>query len=151
LVAVACGKAETKGEPTTGGTGATEPECVTGDEGCPCYPNETCNADLTCASHLCVQAAQTAADDGILTFVVGMGEVDPSALDSIAVAGGTGAAFIVSLGDPEVTEQAVVEALSIVADSATVPARPSRKIPAASLSSNTAAPRARRSTDQPAC
>ena len=33
-----------------GGTGS----CPMGAETCSCYPNDTCNAGLTCASHLCV-------------------------------------------------------------------------------------------------
>jgi hypothetical protein len=35
------------------GTGGARP-CTTGDEGCGCYPNNTCNGTLTCASQLCV-------------------------------------------------------------------------------------------------
>ena len=35
-------------------TGGKTAACETGNEGCPCYPNKTCNDDLTCASRLCV-------------------------------------------------------------------------------------------------
>ena len=38
-----------------GASGTDGPgSCPTGVEGCSCYPNDTCNVGLTCASHLCV-------------------------------------------------------------------------------------------------
>ena len=38
-----------------GASGAdATPSCPTGAETCSCYPNDTCNTGLTCASHLCV-------------------------------------------------------------------------------------------------
>lgn len=40
---------------TEGGT-ATDGVCIDGNEGCACYPNETCNDGLTCLSMLCVDA-----------------------------------------------------------------------------------------------
>src|SRR5262245_35374429 len=44
----------------TGGSGA----CVTGEEGCACYPNSTCNAGLACLSHLCVSLTGGAGTTG---------------------------------------------------------------------------------------
>jgi hypothetical protein len=40
------------GSSAQGGNG--DAGCATGSEGCACYANDTCNAVLTCASHLCV-------------------------------------------------------------------------------------------------
>jgi hypothetical protein len=54
------GGSGTGGEGRPGGTRAGGSEaCVTGDERCACYPNDTCNDDLTCASDLCVRLAGT--------------------------------------------------------------------------------------------
>jgi hypothetical protein len=61
------------------------------------------------------QAAGEAADRlGILTYVIGMGEIDPTALDTIAAEGGTGQAFIVPLGDPAQTQADFSAALGSV-------------------------------------
>ncbi len=38
------------------GCGSTPASCPTGDEGCDCYANDTCNGSLECLSHLCVDA-----------------------------------------------------------------------------------------------
>jgi sulfatase modifying factor 1 len=38
--------------------------CPTGSETCACYPNDTCNAGLTCASHLCVRLGGTGGNLG---------------------------------------------------------------------------------------
>jgi hypothetical protein len=38
--------------------------CPTGSETCACYPNDTCNAGLTCASHLCVRLSATGGSGG---------------------------------------------------------------------------------------
>jgi len=47
---------------TEGGVGG----CPVGSETCPCYPNDTCNTGLTCASHLCVNlGAGGSADAGM--------------------------------------------------------------------------------------
>jgi hypothetical protein len=46
------------------GCGGTESHGASGGEGQPCYPNATCNADLTCASHLCVRLPDDRADAG---------------------------------------------------------------------------------------
>jgi hypothetical protein len=35
------------------GGSAGQVQCMTGDEGCPCYPNDTCNDDLLCRSSVC--------------------------------------------------------------------------------------------------
>jgi streptogramin lyase len=37
--------------------------CQVGTETCSCYPNDTCNAGLTCASHLCVNIGTSGIDD----------------------------------------------------------------------------------------
>ncbi len=54
-------------EATSDGNSATEvepePDCQTGDERCPCYPNDTCNDALTCLSGLCVDASNLAETD----------------------------------------------------------------------------------------
>jgi hypothetical protein len=51
------GKGGTSGAAGTmagaGGAGGTA-ACVTGNEGCACYGNDTCNGTLRCYSHLCV-------------------------------------------------------------------------------------------------
>jgi len=60
------------------------------------------------------QAAQAAATEGILTYVIGMGEVEPDPLHTIAAAGGTEQAFIVDLGDPAVTQAQLAAALGNV-------------------------------------
>ncbi len=38
------------------------PVCTTGDEGCSCYPNDTCNGDLSCVSGLCVDDSTSTGD-----------------------------------------------------------------------------------------
>ncbi len=43
------------------GPGSNQTTCETGDEGCPCYGNDTCNGDLLCVDEVCV-AAQGAPD-----------------------------------------------------------------------------------------
>jgi hypothetical protein len=43
----------TQGASAVGG----QASCPAGGETCPCYGNDTCNAGLTCASHLCVRLA----------------------------------------------------------------------------------------------
>jgi hypothetical protein len=60
------------------------------------------------------QAAQAAYDEGILTYVIGMGEVDPSNLDTIAYAGANQPAFIVSTGDPAQTRAMFTDALASI-------------------------------------
>jgi len=60
------------------------------------------------------QAAQAGATEGIPTYVIGMGEVEPGPLDTIAAAGGTERAFIVELGDPAVTQEQLTAALGSV-------------------------------------
>lgn len=37
-----------------GGGCSEEEKCASGDEGCECYPNETCNGNLACYSNFCV-------------------------------------------------------------------------------------------------
>src|SRR5215510_12903951 len=49
----ATGTAGTTGAAGTTGSGGAGP-CVTGDEGCACYGNNTCNGTLRCLSRLCV-------------------------------------------------------------------------------------------------
>jgi hypothetical protein len=50
----------TGGQGQPGGAQAGgDQSCVTGDERCACYPNDTCNNDLTCASDLCVRLSGT--------------------------------------------------------------------------------------------
>lgn len=41
--------------------GAPAPMCTMGSVGCTCYPNSTCDAELTCASNLCVDLGQSGA------------------------------------------------------------------------------------------
>lgn len=60
------------------------------------------------------QAAQAAASEGIPTYVIGMGEVEPDPLHTIAAAGGTEQAFIVDIGDAAVTQAQLAAALSSV-------------------------------------
>ena len=38
--------------------------CLAGAETCSCYPNDTCNTGLTCASHLCVRLGATGGTGG---------------------------------------------------------------------------------------
>jgi formylglycine-generating enzyme len=38
--------------------------CPAGSETCACYPNETCNAGLTCGSHICVRLGGTGGSGG---------------------------------------------------------------------------------------
>jgi hypothetical protein len=47
-----CGGSTAGGPQAQGGTGGTG--CPAGSEACACYGNDTCDAGLTCASHLCV-------------------------------------------------------------------------------------------------
>jgi len=61
-----------------------------------------------------VQAAEAAYAEGILTYVIGMGEVDPSNLDAIAYAGAGQPAFIVSTGDPDQTRSMFTDALASI-------------------------------------
>jgi hypothetical protein len=46
------------------GASSSEEECEAGDEGCECYPNDTCNDDLACRSNLCVDLDSRNDDDG---------------------------------------------------------------------------------------
>jgi hypothetical protein len=76
---------------TTGGTSnADGGGCTTGSEGCACYPNDTCNAPFTCASHLCVNLGTGGTGQG------GM----PASGGSPAVSGGTLGigGFVVGMG-----------------------------------------------------
>jgi len=41
------------GSDSSGGTDGGE--CTVGDEDCACYPNDTCNGDLTCSDDVCVE------------------------------------------------------------------------------------------------
>lgn len=45
------------------GSDADGKECKTGDEGCACYPNKTCNDDLSCYSKLCVREEASEDED----------------------------------------------------------------------------------------
>ena len=45
----------------SGGEDNTSKSCNTGDEGCDCFPNSTCNGALSCASHKCVRLASAGA------------------------------------------------------------------------------------------
>jgi hypothetical protein len=59
-----CGsKGSTSGAGGSAGAGATS-GCAMGSEGCACYGNDTCNAPLTCLSHLCVNAGGGAGASG---------------------------------------------------------------------------------------
>jgi hypothetical protein len=51
--------------PLEGGAVDTTPDMgpVAGEEGGPCYPNDTCNAGLTCASGLCVKLPDSGVPD----------------------------------------------------------------------------------------
>ena len=42
------------GSASTVQTGGKTAACEAGNDGCPCYPNKTCNDDLTCVSQLCL-------------------------------------------------------------------------------------------------
>ena len=53
--ATPAGGGNTAASPATGGTTSTATTCPDGTERCACYGNDTCNAGLTCASHLCVR------------------------------------------------------------------------------------------------
>jgi hypothetical protein len=100
---------------TDGQPGVARVDEATGEifnEKCFCYAEPGC-PDQDEIPYV-AQAAQAAADEGILVYVIGMGEVDPSNLDTIAVAGGTQAAFIVTLGDPAVTQQMFNDALASI-------------------------------------
>jgi hypothetical protein len=64
-----------------GGTSSVDGgSCVAGSEGCACYPNDTCNATLTCASHLCVSLGKGG---------VGQGGMPASGGNPVALTGGT--------------------------------------------------------------
>jgi hypothetical protein len=67
LLGIGCGSVSTTGSPGSGGSGATggnggttgtggSSGCTTGNEGCACFANNTCNGSLMCLSHLCVNA-----------------------------------------------------------------------------------------------
>jgi Mg-chelatase subunit ChlD len=49
---VACGGTSAGGSQAQGGQGGAS--CPPGSEGCACYPNDTCDAGLTCATRVCV-------------------------------------------------------------------------------------------------
>ena len=55
----------------TGGRG--QEACVTGDERCDCYPNDTCNDNLICASGLCVRLPTTGGGAGAAAGGTGSG------------------------------------------------------------------------------
>ncbi len=40
-----------------------DPGCPTGSVGCPCYPNDTCDGDLVCASDVCVEPGAAGGSD----------------------------------------------------------------------------------------
>ncbi|MEM7152018.1 MAG: hypothetical protein AAF799_04210 [Myxococcota bacterium] len=63
------------------GESATETygACVDGNEGCACYPNETCNDGLTCLSMLCVDASSLdVGDEGPSTSTSGTTGSNPT-------------------------------------------------------------------------
>jgi hypothetical protein len=80
----------------TGGSGQAmggsgQQPCVTGDERCDCYPNDTCNDDLTCASGLCVRLPTAGGGTGgaaVGTGASGAGEVPVRTGSGGAAAGG---------------------------------------------------------------
>ncbi len=98
----------TDGEP---GIGRTE-EGVTYKEKCFCYGEPGC-PDQDEIPYV-AQAASAAKDEGILTYVIGMGEADPANLDTIAYAGADQPAFIVSTGDPDQTRSMFASALASI-------------------------------------
>ncbi|HEX7597599.1 MAG TPA: hypothetical protein VF518_05255 [Polyangia bacterium] len=51
------GGTTTSGKTST--TTSTTGPCVTGDAGCSCYPNKTCNGTLSCVSGICAYATTT--------------------------------------------------------------------------------------------
>jgi endoglucanase len=53
------------GATASGGCGGEDEgkSCVEGDEGCPCYPNHTCNGSLSCFSDFCVDASGSGGND----------------------------------------------------------------------------------------
>jgi len=75
----AAGSMGSAGSTGAGGTGA----CVMGQEGCACYGNDTCDANLQCFSHLCVAATGTGGS------VTGTGGSGPGTGGSGPGSGGT--------------------------------------------------------------
>lgn len=77
----------TAGATGTGGTGA----CVTGNEGCACYGNDSCNGTLQCFSHLCVSLTGTAGATGTGGSVSGGAGTGGSGAGTAGTTGGAGA------------------------------------------------------------
>ena len=63
--------------------------CPTGSETCTCYPNDTCNAGLTCASQLCVRLGGTGGSGGS-DVVLGTGGTLSGTDGGVGTGGGTG-------------------------------------------------------------
>ena len=71
------GQSQTTGGSGGGGAGGST-GCPTANETCACYGNDTCNAGLTCASHLCVSlgtGGTTTGGTGASGGVVGSGGI----------------------------------------------------------------------------
>lgn len=101
----------TDGEP---GVAAREPDTgAVVNQKCFCYGEPGCPEEDE-IPHVAAAAQAGARDQGIPTYVIGMGEVDAGNLHLIAAAGGTEQAFIVSLGDPAQTQAEFTAALGNV-------------------------------------
>jgi hypothetical protein len=108
-----CGGGDLGGEPSAGG-GTGGVGCPAGSEGCACYGNDTCNAGLTCASHLCVSLASGGSGQGGVSpggassggAGTGGRETGGFAQGGVSVGGtysgstGTGGTFACALGSP---------------------------------------------------
>ncbi len=86
----ATGGLSSSGGVTTGGATGGEAPCTTGDERCACYPNDTCNDDLTCASNLCVRRPGTGGGGGAPSGSGGSGGVGGAPTGGASGSGGTG-------------------------------------------------------------
>ncbi len=69
-------------------SGGGSSDCERGDEGCECYPNDTCNGDLACYSGLCVED-ETDADSTDESANVGTDDTANAGTDDTGAPDGT--------------------------------------------------------------
>ena len=60
------GTGSTSGEPDTTTTDSTGPACPPASEGCPCGPNDACDAPLLCTAGVCQPPPPPACGDGVV-------------------------------------------------------------------------------------
>lgn len=69
--------------------------CTVGDELCVCYPNDTCNGDLSCEDGVCRQASSDTGDEPAQSSMGGTGATPTSGNGAVGSAPSTGDAGVI--------------------------------------------------------